>query len=80
MSSEEENEVEFQGRLKTAVYKVKICVWRATAIADYSRLVYYKQTDAFEKERCGIHRALRVPTDGVERSAALTCVRRLAIF
>ncbi|KAJ7840028.1 hypothetical protein B0H13DRAFT_2366449 [Mycena leptocephala] len=68
MSSEEEDDTEYEGQPMT-LYRVKICVWRARAIADYLRLVD-KQTDAFEKQHCGIYKALRAPTDDIGKSAA----------
>jgi hypothetical protein len=68
MSSEEEDDTEYEGQPMT-LYRVKICVWRARAIADYLRLVE-KQTDAFEKQHCRIYKALRVPTDDIGKSAA----------
>jgi hypothetical protein len=70
MSSEEEDEVEYQGH-PLRIYKVKISIWRAPEIADYMRMVDV-QTEVFRKQKSsgGTQAAVRVPTDQVSTSAA----------
>ncbi|KAJ7148975.1 hypothetical protein C8R43DRAFT_952219 [Mycena crocata] len=68
MSSEEEDEVEYEGK-PMKIFKVKICMWRAPEIADYMRFVD-RQRDGFNTQHRGPTKAVRKPTDEIGRSPA----------
>ncbi|KAJ7459972.1 hypothetical protein FB451DRAFT_1182232 [Mycena latifolia] len=68
MSSEEEDEVEYEGK-PMKIFKVKVCMWRAPEIADYMRFID-KQTEGFDTQHRGPTKVVRKPTNGIGRSPA----------
>ncbi|KAJ7077746.1 hypothetical protein C8R44DRAFT_755078 [Mycena epipterygia] len=70
MSSEEEDEAEFNGQ-PMKIFKVKVCVWRAPEIADYMRFVDKESGLLAEQHNNpGPGKVMRVPVEDVGTSRA----------
>ncbi|KAJ7813626.1 hypothetical protein B0H13DRAFT_2382330 [Mycena leptocephala] len=72
MSSEEEDEAEFEGEPMT-IYRVKICIWRNPDIVDYMRFVdKQRKLDANQCSNPGPNKTRRMHTQDFGTSRAPT--------